>query len=96
MDSSELPLETKKFIHFNFQQIWQDQSNDIHERIDYLKELFRNEHFVVESDKIYHRHCCYADKENNVVINSDGNIFKCTARDFLPHNKEGYLSAIVR
>lgn len=91
-DFCNLPLETKKFIHFNFQQIWQDQSNDIHERIDNLKELFRNEHFVVESDKIYHRHCCYADKENNVVINSDGNIFKCTARDFLPHNKEGYLS----
>lgn len=91
-DFCKLPAEVKKFITFNFQQIWQDQTNDIQKRIDELKELFRNESFNVESDHVNHRHCCYADKENNVVINSDGNIFKCTARDFLPKNKEGYLS----
>lgn len=91
-DFCELSRETKRFINFNFQQIWQDQSNDIHERIDELKNIFRKEGFFVESDYISHRHCCYADKENNVVINADGNVFKCTARDFLPSNKEGYLS----
>lgn len=91
-DFGKLPSEIKKFIIFNFQQIWQDQTNDIHERIEKLKELFRNEHFIVESDRINHRHNCYADKENNIVINSDGNIFKCTARDFIPKNREGYLS----
>ena len=91
-DFCKLPTETKNLIIFNFQQIWQDQTNNIHERIEKLKELFRNEHFVVESDHLNHRHSCYADKENNVVINSDGNIFKCTARDFIPRNREGYLS----
>ena len=91
-DFCKLPIETKQFIVFNFQQIWQDQTNDIQERIEKLKGLFRNEHFVVESDHVNHRHSCYADKENNVVINSDGNIFKCTARDFIPENREGYLS----
>lgn len=91
-DFGKLPSGIKKFIIFNFQQIWQDQTNDIHERIEKLKELFRNEHFIVESDRINHRHNCYADKENNIVINSDGNIFKCTARDFIPKNREGYLS----
>lgn len=91
-DFSKLPAETKRFIVFNFQQIWQDQTNDIHERIEKIKELFRNENFVVESDRISHRHSCYADKENHVVINSDGNVFKCTARDFIPENREGHLS----
>lgn len=91
-DFCKLPTETKNFIVFSFQQIWQDQTNDIHERIENLKELFRKKHFFVESDHVNHRHSCYADKENNVVINSDGNIFKCTARDFIPKNREGLLS----
>lgn len=91
-DFSKLPVETKKYIVFNFQQIWQDQANDIHERIEKLKDIFKNEHFAVDSDRVNHRHCCYADRENHVVINSDGNIFKCTAREFVPQNREGYLS----
>lgn len=91
-DFSNLPEECKKFVIFNFQQIWQDQANDIHERIDELKDHFRSEHFAVESDHISHRQSCYADKENNVVINSDGNVFKCTARDFIPQNREGRLT----
>lgn len=91
-DFCGLPIEIRKFVIFNFQQIWQDQTNDIHERIENLKEVFRKEHFVVDSDRVNHRHSCYADKENNIVINSDGNIFKCTARDFVPKNREGYLS----
>ena len=88
----ELPADTRKYIRFNFQQIWKDKANDIHERIDSMKEIFRKEHFTVESDHIAHRHRCYADWENNVVINSDGNLFKCTARDFTPAFREGQLT----
>lgn len=91
-DFRELPQQTKSYIQFNFQQIWQDQANDIHERIEELKEIFRKEGFVVNSDHINHRHCCYADRENHVVINYDGNLFKCTARDFRSFNNEGVLS----
>ncbi|MEG0519444.1 MAG: radical SAM protein, partial [Bacteroidales bacterium] len=34
---------------------------------------------------------CYADKENSVVINYNGDVYKCTARDFSPELREGFL-----
>ena len=34
---------------------------------------------------------CYADKRNQVTINYNGDIFKCTARSFDSLNREGYL-----
>lgn len=34
---------------------------------------------------------CYADKKNQVVVNYDGSIFKCTARDFTDQNSEEKL-----
>lgn len=34
---------------------------------------------------------CYADKLNQVTINYNGDVFKCTARDFKPSLREGYL-----
>lgn len=35
---------------------------------------------------------CYADKYNEVVINYDGRVFKCTARNFMKEKEEGYLN----
>lgn len=35
---------------------------------------------------------CYADRKNSVVINYNGDVFNCTARDFKPENREGYLN----
>lgn len=35
---------------------------------------------------------CYADKKNEAVINYNGNVYKCTARDFSEENKYGELS----
>ena len=37
------------------------------------------------------RNSCYADKKNHVTINYDGNIFKCTVRDFTSENSEGVI-----
>ncbi|MDR2409264.1 MAG: SPASM domain-containing protein [Bacteroidales bacterium] len=36
-------------------------------------------------------HVCYADKMNQVVINYDGRIFKCTARNFQEEKEDGIL-----
>lgn len=35
---------------------------------------------------------CYADRYNQCVINFNGDIYKCTARDFSKENREGILS----
>ena len=92
-DFADLTEEGKKNIRFNFQQIWQDQAKgDIQHRVEERKSIFKGEGFEVDSDHINHRHLCYADMENHIVVNSDGNVFKCTARDFLPKNSEGVLT----
>ena len=36
---------------------------------------------------------CYADKKNTVVVNYNGDLYKCTARDFVSKNREGTLTA---
>lgn len=94
-DFRDFPEEAKKFLGFNFQQIWQDQERNPHphSRVEDVMSTFKEEGFNVDMDKIYHRFCCYADRENNVVINYDGGLFKCTARDFTIENREGLLSA---
>ena len=35
---------------------------------------------------------CYADKVNSAVINYNGDVYKCTARDFSHENRVGYLN----
>ena len=37
------------------------------------------------------RNSCYADKKNHATINYNGDLFKCTARDFETKNREGFL-----
>ncbi len=93
-DFRDISETERKLLSFNFQQIWQDQAinKDIQQRVEKVKNIFTDEGFFVSSDKIHHRHNCYADMEHNIVINYDGNLFKCTARDFKPEDREGCLT----
>lgn len=36
---------------------------------------------------------CYADKENTVIVNYNGDLFKCTARDFMREKREGVITS---
>lgn len=85
--------EQKKLVNMNFQQIWQDQHihPEAKEKMLEVAEKIRSIGFYVDSDMMYSRHVCYADNPNHVVINYDGNVYKCTARDFKENNKEGIL-----
>ena len=38
------------------------------------------------------RSSCYADKRNSAVINYNGDLFKCTARDFTTAKRAGYIN----
>lgn len=38
------------------------------------------------------RNSCYADKRNSATINYNGDIYKCTARDFTKANRAGYIN----
>lgn len=81
-------------IVFSFQKVWQVTAN-IHSEIEDNIQTFRDMGYKVEyiggrADTL--RNSCYADKKGQATINYNGDVFKCTARDFSDANKEGVLN----
>lgn len=76
-----------------FEHVWQDSKSLplIKPILKKLREAFEIAGFNVNTDEVHFRHTCYADSPNNIVVNYNGNIYKCTARDFTPESKEGIL-----
>lgn len=86
--------ETRHNITVNMQQVWQDSdgvNNEVKGRAAAMQERIRSLGMSSECDMVYHRHVCYADRHNNVCVNYNGDIYKCTARKFDPANREGVL-----
>ena len=91
-----LAEEAKQNLTVDFQQVWQDRGSETEDTQAYIEaciDLFTMQ--KIRTTHKYHdyvRNSCYADKKNSAVINYDGKVYKCTARDFTPGNSEGYLS----
>lgn len=94
-DIEDITSELRHFLNINFQRVWQDENNaaGIEEIIYETLESFRRKGFSVSKrHSDYLRQTCYADKKNQAVINYNGDVFKCTARDFRPERREGFLN----
>ncbi|WP_029277618.1 radical SAM/SPASM domain-containing protein [Pedobacter borealis] len=90
-DFAAMSPEDRKWIHFDLHKVWQVES-DIDNEINENRWLFRNKGFVVSSgahDTVINS--CYGDHKNHATINFNGEVFKCTARDFTTANSEGIL-----
>ncbi|MBT9660240.1 SPASM domain-containing protein [Odoribacter splanchnicus] len=74
-------------------KVWQVDANTIkYEQIfDFINTLQEHNIDVRFLDFSHGETTCYADKINSVVINYDGSIYKCTARNFNSDNKVGKL-----
>lgn len=92
-----IPDEVRPQIRVNFQRVWQTvgiekTSEALMEHLKYIKELgyplVNNTAF-----DIYRGKQCYADMINYANINYDGNVFRCTAKEYSPENRLGYLDA---
>lgn len=86
--------EEKLYANINFHRIWQDTKipeSELQPVVDDLELAFREAGFYVISSTSRTIGRCYADVENSLVINYDGKIYKCTARDFNDENSEGLL-----
>ncbi len=89
--------ESRKKIRVDFQRVWQttESEDKVEDQLKNLIEDFRRAGFVAYSASndftLFSGKKCYADKWYQSVINYDGNVFKCTARDFTPANAEGAL-----
>lgn len=80
----------------DFQRVWQDKKGNDTSLSDMLVECI--ETFESIGIKVYGEvmnqvwNSCYADKVNQAVINYNGDVYKCTAREFNKENRLGVLS----
>jgi len=91
-DFSDLSESERKQISFSFQQVWQEETDlndEILKTIEYFKNNGLQTNYARFSDTV--QCSCYADKRNQATINFNGDVFKCTARDFKTENREGIL-----
>lgn len=92
-DFTILTTFERKRIRFSIHKVWQE-NNSVYDEIDRIVNEIRNNGFecvTFFSDPNTIRKTCYADKKNSVVINYDGIVFKCTARDYTEEQQEGRL-----
>ncbi|MBD0402558.1 radical SAM protein [Flammeovirga sp. EKP202] len=82
-------------LTFDYHRVWQDDA------MDGIAEIAKEEKDkIVEKGFMAHTSyapnnvldSCYADKRNSVVINYNGDIYKCTAKDYKKENREGFLN----
>lgn len=83
----------KSYLTFTYHKVWQLESsleNDVRHYID----KYKGSGFYVDGavfDSV--RGSCYADKKNQAFINYNGDVFKCSARDFTISNRLGELNS---
>lgn len=89
------PLAKKYPGHllFSLQKVWQQKgSQNLDNEVDALEKKLSTLAIDNSDGRGYQGGACYADIPNSLVVNYDGNIFKCTARQFLPSHREGVLN----
>lgn len=92
-DICSLPHFNKNLIRFSLQRVWQSTYNtESEKKVNSLGEYII-EHGIKTNIATKHvPDFCYADYVNSLVINYNGNIYKCTARDFNEENRIGVLN----
>lgn len=90
-DNSTIP-----FMNIDFQRVWQERErydDETEELADSIRIKFKNSGFSVCNSRLmnYVKHPCYGDFENYLLVNYNGDIFGCTARDFTSKNSIGKL-----
>ncbi|MBO7566117.1 MAG: radical SAM protein [Bacteroidales bacterium] len=97
-DMEQILADIDKFsVYHNFSvglhRVWQVQSDKIDEA-KVLRFVSKCQSLGIKCNYLNLQKCfcsCYADYENEVVINYDGLVYKCTAREFKKENSCGHL-----
>lgn len=83
-------------LRFMFQKIWQQKDDpELHELWKTLVTEIEAVYTINSNIRQNHSHSlqkCYADFKNNLVINYDGSVYRCTARDFNESNSIGRIT----
>lgn len=93
VDLDQLEEKYRNNIIISFHKVWQEKDDTLGPRLLELCHFFRKSGFKAIygdlPDNV--KNSCYADKRNQATINYNGEVFKCTARDFASSSKEGDL-----
>ncbi|KQM24969.1 radical SAM/SPASM domain-containing protein [Chryseobacterium sp. Leaf201] len=96
-DLTDISDEDRQYLSISFHQVWQDiEINDIEDKVQDVLKVYRDHKLIPAGEETELLESlanpCYADKKNEAVINYNGDVFKCTARDFTEENKYGVLN----
>ena len=95
MDIENFSDNEKSYITIDIQHVWQDVKKsdiDFAEREERIRKLFISKKFRVNEAKHIDISRCYADRSNSLLINFNGDVFRCTGRNFTTSNREGVLN----
>lgn len=95
-DIKDIPISDRENLTIGLFRVWQDDKGiDIKDKVDSIKLMFAENNFRIDINETILdnlKNPCYADKKNELLINFNGDIYKCTARDFNQENKYGTLN----
>lgn len=81
-------------LRFSFHKVWQEKETlELKERMIEFKNAVKCFQFKSNLDSHFGDSInpCYGDYTQNIVVNYNGDVFKCTARDFKPEHRVGVL-----
>ena len=81
-------------LRFSFHKVWQEPENaELKKGMADLKRAVAGKNFTSNMNTYFGDSVnpCYGDFANNYVINYNGDVFKCTAREFSEENRLGKL-----
>lgn len=92
-DFEDLSTREKELITLSMNKVWQETNKDLTNEVNQFIDSSRKFGFTIPDAFLadHVRNSCYADKVNEAVINYDGKIYKCNARDFVEERHEGIL-----
>ena len=94
-DLAVLSMRERKLITLSMNKVWQEKSTLLNETVEIFEKAASNFGLTIPDALLedHVRNACYADKTNEAVINFDGNVYKCNARDFSIERSEGFLNS---
>ena len=93
-DLEKTGIVPAKNLQTNFHRVWQDHGSDkeVENHIDKVYQTLVESGYNASDIHAQEKYRCYAEHNNHIVINYDGNLFHCTARDFTPEKSEGAIN----
>lgn len=90
---SHIDQLSKAFLTVDFHRVWQDKENmDVLPEVKEMVDMLYKQNVKATYSRLNEiKSPCYGDRLNTAVINYNGDVFKCTAKDFSTQNREGYI-----